>query len=236
MLRIAVCDDDSEITESVIRFLLPLESKLMDIYRVDEYNDGIELCYELEHGKKYDLIFLDIMMPGRSGVEVGKLIREVLNDNITQIVYVSSENSYAMELFQMRPMDFLIKPVTQEKMEHIMRIAEKVIDGSRNMYIIEKQGLTVRVPVSRIKYIESNARLLTLHSVDEEHSFYGRLDDVYDELKQFNFVFIHKSYIVNYAYVRYVHSDYVELVDKTVLPVSRNRRSEIRKSCSRKLS
>lgn len=236
MLRIAVCDDDSEITESVIRFLLPLESKLMDIYRVDEYNDGIELCYELEHGKKYDLIFLDIMMPGRSGVEVGKLIREVLNDNITQIVYVSSENSYAMELFQMRPMDFLIKPVTQEKMEHIMRIAEKVIDGSRNMYIIEKQGLTVRVPVSRIKYIESNARLLTLHSVDEEHSFYGRLDDVYDELKQFNFVFIHKSYVVNYAYVRYVHSDYVELVDKTVLPVSRNRRSEIRKSCSRKLS
>lgn len=236
MLRIAVCDDDSEITESVIRFLLPLESKLMDIYRVDEYNDGIELCYELEHGKKYDLIFLDIMMPGRSGVEVGKLIREVLNDNITQIVYVSSENSYAMELFQMRPMDFLIKPVTQEKMERIMRIAEKVIDGSRNMYIIEKQGLTVRVPVSRIKYIESNARLLTLHSVDEEHSFYGRLDDVYDELKQFNFVFIHKSYVVNYAYVRYVHSDYVELVDKTVLPVSRNRRSEIRKSCSRKLS
>ena len=43
MLRIAVCDDDSEITESIIRFLLPLESKLMDMYRVDEYNDGIEL-------------------------------------------------------------------------------------------------------------------------------------------------------------------------------------------------
>ncbi len=236
MLRIAVCDDDSEITESIIRFLLPLESKLMDMYRVDEYNDGIELCYDLEHGKKYDLIFLDIMMPGKSGVEVGKLIREVLNDNVTQIVYVSSENSYAMELFQMRPMDFLIKPVTQEKMERIMRIAEKVIDGTRNMYIIEKQGLTVRVPVSRIKYIESNARLLTLHSVDEDHSFYGRLDDVYEELKQFDFVFIHKSYVVNYSYVQYVHSDCVELVDKTVLPVSRNRRSEIRKSCSRKLS
>ena len=126
MLRIAVCDDDSEITESIIRFLLPLESKLMDMYRIDEYNDGIELCYDLEHGKKYDLIFLDIMMPGKSGVEVGKLIREVLNDNVTQIVYVSSENSYAMELFQMRPMDFLIKPVTQEKMERIMRIAEKL--------------------------------------------------------------------------------------------------------------
>lgn len=236
MLTIAVCDDDSEIAEGIIKLLLPLESKLRSMYKIDEYNDGLELSYELRHGKKYDLIFLDIMMPGKNGVEVGKLIREELKDDITQIVYVSSENRYAMELFQMRPMNFLIKPITEDKVEHIMRLAESIIDSTRRMFTFEKQGASMRYPASRIMFFESIARQVIIHTVDGDEKCYSKLDKIYEELKSYNFIFIHKSYIANYSYIKIVRSDSVELVDGTVLPVSRNRRSEIKKLCSRKLS
>lgn len=65
------------------------------------------------------MIFLDIMMPVKSGVEVGKIIRNDLKDNITQIVFISSENKYAMDLFEIRPMNFLIKPFDENDIEKL---------------------------------------------------------------------------------------------------------------------
>ena len=61
------------------------------------------------------MFFLDIEIEFMNGVQVGRFIREKLQDDNTLIVYMSSYTKYAMELFEVRPMDFLIKPLNEKK-------------------------------------------------------------------------------------------------------------------------
>ena len=66
----------------------------------------------------------------------------------------------------------------------------------------------------------------------KEYKLKGKLNDIYERVKGFGFLFIHKSYIVNNLYIRKYSYDNVELDDNVILPVSRQRREEIKKSCS----
>ena len=79
--------------------------------------------------EQYDIIFLDIMLPQMDGVELGSYIRNVKNDNYTQIVYISSETSYAMELFEVRPLNFLIKPLDEKKIQKVLELFLKLNGG-----------------------------------------------------------------------------------------------------------
>lgn len=178
------------------------------------------------------MIFLDIMMPVKSGVEVGKIIRNDLKDNITQIVFISSENKYAMDLFEIRPMNFLIKPFDENDIEKIMKTAAELINTNKHILVLEARKELLRIPVSEIRYIESSGRYIIVHDSGGEYKLKGKLNDIYERVKGFGFLFIHKSYIVNNLYIRKYSYDNVELDDNVILPVSRQRREEIKKSCS----
>lgn len=75
MLRIGICDDEELITKRLMRILYSLEKNQSENYDIEVYTDSVKLSEKLSAGKRYDLIFLDIMMPVKSGVEVGKIIR-----------------------------------------------------------------------------------------------------------------------------------------------------------------
>lgn len=82
------------------------------------------------------------------------------------------------------------------------------------------------------RYIESSGRYIIVHDSGGEYKLKGKLNDIYERVKGFGFLFIHKSYIVNNLYIRKYSYDNVELDDNVILPVSRQRREEIKKSCS----
>lgn len=112
-MRIAVCDDEistcSEIEQAVLDFAgsrgLQAETEVF-------YSGEALFPFVSE----YDLIFLDILLFELDGVKLGQKIREELGNERVRIVYISSRESYAMSLFSVRPLDFLIKPVTREKL------------------------------------------------------------------------------------------------------------------------
>lgn len=155
-----------------------------------------------------------------------------MKDNITQIVFISSENKYAMDLFEIRPMNFLIKPFDENDIEKIMKTAAELINTNKHILILEARKELLRIPVSEIRYIESSGRYIIVHDSGGEYKLKGKLNDIYERVKGFGFLFIHKSYIVNNLYIRKYSYDNVELDDNVILPVSRQRREEIKKSCS----
>ena len=85
MLRIGICDDEELITKRLMRILYSLEKNQSENYDIEVYTDSVKLSEKLSAGKRYDLIFLDIMMPVKSGVEVGKIIRNDLKDKIRAV-------------------------------------------------------------------------------------------------------------------------------------------------------
>lgn len=226
MLRIGICDDEELITKRLMRILYSLEKNQSENYDIEVYTDSVKLSEKLSAGKRYDLIFLDIMMPVKSGVEVGKIIRNDLKDNITQIVFISSENKYAMDLFEIRPMNFLIKPFDENDIEKIMKTAAELINTNKHILVLEARKELLRIPVSEIRYIESSGRYIIVHDSGGEYKLKGKLNDIYERVKGFGFLFIHKSYIVNNLYIRKYSYDNVELDDNVILPVSRQRRNK----------
>ena len=78
---------------------------------IEPWYSGESLCKYLEAGNRFDLIFLDIELLKLSGIDVGNYIRNYLDDLKTSIIYISYNRSYAMRLFKIQPLDFLVKPL-----------------------------------------------------------------------------------------------------------------------------
>ena len=84
--------------------------------------------------------------------------------------------------------------------------------------------------MSEIRYIESSGRYIIVHDSGGEYKLKGKLNDIYERVKEFGFLFIHKSYIVNSSYVSIYKYDAVQMTDGTILPISQKYR-KLMKSC-----
>lgn len=114
MIRVAVCDDEEYICDTLKEYLLDYQFKYNYDFKVDKFLSCEELLERLKQPQAYHLILLDIEFPNMNGVELSRKLRDTLGDRQTQIVFISSKESYAMELFAVQPFDFMVKPITKE--------------------------------------------------------------------------------------------------------------------------
>jgi len=233
MIYVAICDDETKIGAELERTLIDIFSKLSVKLDVTVFFSGEELCKAIESGSHYDLIFLDIEFAQnkKNGVEVGRLIRDKHNDYIVSIVYISRVKSYALELFDTQPFNFLVKPLRYEKIDEVIRKYIKVSGLWLEDFTYKIGHDAFKVKVKDIIYFESYGKKIILHFVSgKKEEFYGSIKELYQEqLKGFDFLFIHTSYIVNYDYITALKFNQVFFVDSiTPLPISKHRKNEVR--------
>lgn len=233
MIMIAICDDETTIGADLERALIDILDKTQIEHSIDVFFSGEDLCRHMEKDSHYDLIFLDIEFAKNeiNGVEVGRLIRDAQQNDLVSIVYMSRIKDYAFELFEVRPLNFLLKPLEHDVIEKTVRTYLKIAGlwSEKFSYSIGRD--TFKVKVKDIVYIESRDRKLLLNFSDGKVvEFYGSLKEVYHEqLKRFDFLFIHAAYVVNFDYISAIRYDRVFLMDSAMpLPISQGRRNEIR--------
>lgn len=105
MIRIAIVDDADIICQTIEEFLISFSKKNGVSIDYDSYYSGEEIIHKLGQSY-YDLIFLDIEIGVKNGIDVSKHLREVLKNETTEIIYVSSYRHYAVELFDYDPITF----------------------------------------------------------------------------------------------------------------------------------
>ena len=111
VFHIGICDDE-KVTCAELENMLYEYGKTAGIkVDVNVWFTGESLCTYLKSENTLDLLFLDIELISTDGIKVGGFIREELENIETMIVYISSKSSYAMSLFRIQPLDFLIKPL-----------------------------------------------------------------------------------------------------------------------------
>ncbi len=234
MVKIAICDDEVRVGAELEAALTAIFAKLNIVPEIRVFTTGEALCKEINAGISFSLIFLDIEFAQNqiNGVEVGRRIRENYQNQTTAIVFISWEKKYAMELFDIRPINFLIKPLEYEKLEQVIHTYFKLIRMGMKEFIYKKNTSTYRVPLQQLVYLENDKRKVILHFSDgKTDAFYGSLKEIYDEqLKDADFLFIHASYLVNYDYVAVLEYNQVSLIGRKLpLPISPNRRNDVRK-------
>ncbi|MFV0466052.1 MAG: LytR/AlgR family response regulator transcription factor [Lachnospiraceae bacterium] len=226
MFQIAICDDDSY-------FAAQLENLILTSYprgelEVEVYLSAESLLKNMKTENQYDLIFLDIEMLGINGVEAGLRIRNELRIETTQIVYVSAREDYYKQLFEVRPNNFLLKPVKTKKVIEEIEKAKRLTDKFSRTFSYKKSYTTYKVKISDILYFESSDKKIRIVTVHGDDTFYDRLTNVCQKLQGTSFLQIHKSYFVNLTHVRTFRYEQLIMTNSDVLAISQSKRKEVR--------
>lgn len=225
-IRIAICDDEKEISgfleEHVAKYIRECGREC----EIEVFYDGEALCQDMQINE-YDLVFLDIELPDITGVDIGRFIREELCNEVVQIAYISAKKQYAMKLFEYRPINFLVKPLKYEDIAKIIDKYFRVTEYNDVLFTYKKKYELYKVKLSDILYLQSQGRTVTIVTMQGTDTFYGSLEKIYSDMKCKKFIFIHKSYVVNYAYITSFEMDSVTLTTGEKLPISQARRKAV---------
>lgn len=227
MLHIAICDNEKLICDQMESFMDRCRQEKNIVIDSFCFLSGEALSDVLEKGDSFDLIFLDIEMYHLSGIDIAKMIRECCNDHLTQIVYISGKQEYAMELFETHPLNFLLKPLSYEGVVSCIEKTLSLKTTRGELFTYTANGHLVRVPLANILYFESMNRKIRIVRVGMEDEFYGKLGEVEGQYCEKGFVRIHKSFIVNLGYIESFSHTEIVMSNGHRLPLSRDKRKVI---------
>ena len=228
MIHIAICDDEINITHQLTEALENILGPLQVEYALDIFHTGEGLVQAMDQGQGYELVFLDIKLGGQSGIDVGHYIRR--RHLHTALVYIAWEASYALDLFDVHPLHFLIKPLMPEKIEQVVNTFLKMAGQLSNVFTYKIGHDDYKVKVQDILYLESSDRKIIIHLASgQTAAFYGALKTLYHtQLMAHDFLFIHNAYVVNYHAIHVMKVDQVVLAGSgVVLPISKHRRAAV---------
>lgn len=230
-LQIAICDDEKNVCIELEEKILEIAHELNLIFEIEPWSSGESFCRYLSAGNNVDIVFLDIMLTKLSGISVGHFIRESLGNNTMQIIYISSRQNYAMRLFETRPFDFIIKPISISKLKKVVERIVKIM-FERNQYFEYKVSREqYKILFEKIIYFRSEKHKVVIVTMENEIEYYGKLKDILKYVPAY-FLAIHKSYLVNSNYITRYSFKSVELKNGTFLSISKAYQKEVREKLS----
>lgn len=226
MFRIAICDDERIICAEIENLISNYRCNIEKI-DVEVFYSGKELCYFMKNGETFDLIILDIIMEGMNGIETAKFIREELKDENVQIIFISELENYHRELFDVRPMHFLLKPVDSHCLIKDIKKAIELAGRAEYSFCFKQGTVIYKKPIKEILYFEAKGRKVRIVTDDRTFFFYDSLKNIHSKLKDYHFLSIHQSYLVNYEHILEVSTNEIKITNEEILPVSRQKRKEV---------
>lgn len=227
-MNIAICDDDSRIVDLIEDYIEEYCRENAVLLSVEVFSCGEDLIKYMETGHQVDLLFLDIVfINGMSGVEVGDVIRNRLDNQILKLVYVSGYQVYDRQLFAYQPMNFIEKPIKKEKVYEDIDRARRLLNIGESVFCYQRGRGTETLKYRDIMYFESNGRKIVIYTRFDKIDFYGKLKDIAPQVLAHRFVQIHRSYFVNYDYIIRVERKRVILNDETSINIGETYRKEV---------
>jgi two-component system LytT family response regulator len=159
-----------------------------------------------------DLLFLDIVMPGATGLEVLEQL-----DYQPKVIFTTAYDQYAVTAFELGALDYLLKPFGRERLERVLQRAQAALNGSTPFLVRAKESLEhsralsrifvrdgnriVPIALTRIERVQGADDYVTICTGDKEYLVSIRLSDVEEHLGRNNFLRIHRSHLINLEYV-----------------------------------
>lgn len=229
MITIAFCDDDLSVLDEI--------NQLLEKYRIlhnqkmacKDFCSPFELLAEIEKGVHFDILLLDVIMPGENGISVAKQIR--LYDRNVKIIFLTTTSEYAVESYTVDAYFYQMKPVLEESffklMDSVISECERARDGS--LVVRCKSGIT-RINLEKLEYCEVIGRTLFFHlengNVLEST---GSLDELCEKLAVHeNFLRVHRSFVINMEFIQNISYKAIIMDSQEKIPIPHGKCSEIK--------
>lgn len=197
MMSIAVCDDEilecAGIAEKVGRVL----NELGVSHNIRQFASGAGL---LQAAERFDIVFLDILMPDLDGMKTAELLREKSSKNI--LIFLSSSRKYVFDAYEVEAFRYLLKPLDMGKLKRVLTSAlQKTEKHSGDFIIVSKERQKIKLLLDDIYYFEIRGRVIEVHCREGSFAYYGKMSVLEESLFQKGFFRCHKSYLLNLKYV-----------------------------------
>ena len=232
-LKVLVIDDERPALDE-LSWLLSQDPRVHDVLTCDSATEALRLLQDLE----VDAIFLDVQMPGLTGLELAQVLARFKTP--PPIVFVTAHEEHAVDAFELRAVDYVLKPVRPERLaEAVRRVVEgagHAPAGDDEQIPVERGGVTRFVNRSDIRYVEAQGDYARLHTADGSHLLRRPLTQLEEEWGPAGFVRIHRSLLVALAHVDEVRMEggrCTVVVGEADLVVSRRHTPQLRELLTR---
>lgn len=233
-MKITICDDSIEDLLTIEKLLLEYQNLYPGRnFAMEKFSDPSKLYNKISDGELTDVYILDMLMPKRTGIDLGNQIRKGGCESV--IIYITSSDDYALDAYGVHAVRYLLKPIGKgaffEALDYALSYAKV---KKEPMYLVKTKAGLVQILYSQIKYIENANRKLEVHLAGGEvlKSIFIRKsfeEEIREILKRKNFQQIHKSFLVNFDYVKQLTIDGIILESGERLPVSKAKSSNVKR-------
>lgn len=218
---IAICDEKAEDRRKLCKLLENYQNARRQIFQIEEYNSGLELCKDKEKISRYQIIFLNINMEKMDGLKSAMLIKEMRSS--VHIILVTSYMNDTLDEYKVKATRFLLKDDLDKTLDECMEgVLKEIRREKQTVQFPFVEGETT-LKVDDIIYIETNKHKNLFYTKDSTYSIYKKLGEIEEELADLNFVRIHQSFLVNMRYVDKISSYVMRLTTGEELSVPKSR-------------
>jgi DNA-binding LytR/AlgR family response regulator len=188
--------DDNTIARTTLSHLA---GQVADLEVICEYSNAMNAYNHLQTNK-VDLLFLDIEMPGMSGLELTRNLK----DKDILIIFTTSKKEYAVEAFELNVADYLLKPVTPGRFLQAVDKAREILDSRREdvqlnndeFIFVRDSNIVRRLKLDDILYAEAMGDYVKFYTPQKAYAIHGTMKSAEEKLPLSKFIRIHRSYII----------------------------------------
>ncbi len=239
-MNIAIIEDDliqSEALAQMVRDWLAAEAPTGSV-RVFKDAESFRFAHAAE---AFDLLLVDIHLPGASGMEMVEDLRS--KGYQTAVVFITGEKEFVFQGYKVNALDYLLKPAGQKELNAVLSKAQKQLASQAPMLILEQGGVLKEIPVDAIRYLEVLGHVSTLFysqagkPIDEMPLEYSSRESLQVWLERLDaaagegvFVSPHRSFLVHLGWVSRIGRDDLKLADGFLIPIARGRWEAVSKA------
>jgi two-component system, LytTR family, response regulator len=220
--------DDNKMARAALKQLV---SQFENLNLVRECSNSIE-AFSFLQNTQVDLVFLDVEMPGMTGIELVKNL-----DRRPIIILVTAKKNYAVEAFELDVADYMIKPVSLGRFTKAVKRATELFENGpeleeeeldKDYIFIRSNSILTKVKANGIIYVQDSGGRVHIQTADKRHTVNSTLSSVQEKLPENKFYRLHNSYIVALDRIDTV-DDHTAYVGKHNLPIGKQFKTELLK-------
>ena len=239
MIHTAICDDHpAQILIMTALLEKYKRERLGTEIKTSFFSSGEELLKSIESGNVFNLLLLDIFMPGINGIELAEEIRK--HNKKAVVIFLTVSENHAFDAFGVSANQYILKPIEERSLFPILdKAIEKLNYKEENYFFLSTSDGEIKIAISAIICIEFNCRRPRFHLENGivltgkcvRVSMTETLAPILDDKR---FFIVHKSFVINIEQVEKLNKDSLYMKGNLVVPVSRNKYAEIKKVYSQR--
>lgn len=232
-MNIAICEDNTAERLQLSQYVEAFCRKYCYECRLSLFASGEDLLQAFAH-ETFDLILLDIYLPGISGIETARQIRA--RDNNCTLLFVTVSKEYALEGYEVRALGYILKPPQEQQLESVLQLCRRLFEEKSRIIQVPLGREMLDIPLATLHYVEVLGRSTLFHTSNGELEIRMTMEEAVSKIGGSPFLRCHRCYLVNMNYVADMRELDFVMQNGDVVPIRKNGRKEVKLTMARFLA